>query len=69
MANKLLFSFIRDYDEDIILLISNNHKDLEDYLKTNYDWYYIHIYDNYVSIRVKEGYVEESASLKWIKQI
>ena len=68
MTNKLLFTLIEDYGEDIIL-ISNNHKDLEDYLKTNYDWYYIHIYDDYVSIRVREGYEKETASLKWIKQI
>jgi len=68
MTNKLLFKLDRDRN-DTIVLIANNHKDLEDYLNTNYDWYRIIINDDSVRIIEREGYETEFATLEWVKHI
>jgi len=36
IINKLVFTLKNDFGSDIVL-IANNHKDLEDHLKENYD--------------------------------
>lgn len=66
--NKLLFKLEVYFGEDITL-ISNNHKDLEDYLKENYDWYRVEVKDDSVVIEMREGYEKEFASLEWVKHI
>jgi len=66
--NKLLFKLERDFNDDITL-VSNNHKDLEDYLKENYDWYKVEVKDDSVIIKEREGYENEFASLEWVKHI
>ena len=66
--NKLLFKLERDFIEDIIL-ISNNHKDLEDYLRNNYDWYSIDVNEHHVIIKEHSSYESEIADLKWVKQV
>ena len=38
--NKLLLTLKRDYNDSIIL-VANNRKDLEDYLRSNYNFYKI----------------------------
>lgn len=68
MANKLLFQLDINFGEKI-KLVANNHKDLEDYLRENYDWYKITVYDDYVRIIERQGYESEVASLEWIKEI
>lgn len=65
--NKLLFHYERPFNDDIVL-IANNHKDLEYYLKTNYDWY-IEMKDSAVKIIEAHGYESEYATLTWIKHI
>lgn len=66
--NKLLFTLERDWDDPIIL-VANNHKDLEDYLRTNYDWYSIEVKEDHVNIKTRLGYETEVAQLKWVKHI
>jgi len=66
--NKLLFTLKNYWGSDIVL-IANNHKDLEDYLKENYDWYKVEIKEDSVIIKTREGYESEFANLEWIKHI
>ena len=66
--NKLLFKLERDYNDDLIL-IANNHYDLEDYLNKNYDWHNIEVKQNIVIIKEREGYANDIASLRWVKSI
>jgi len=66
--NKLLFIFERDFNEDIVL-IAYNHKDLEDYLNNNYDWFEIEVSETNVIIREREGYLTEVVTLNWAKHI
>ena len=66
--NKLLFHFERDFNDDITL-IANNHKDLEDYLEANCNWYRITIKDDLVSIIENDGFNTEYVNLKWVKHI
>lgn len=66
--NKLLFTLKRDFNDDIIL-VANNAKDLEDYLRTNYDFYSFSIYENYVQIIARPGSEDEFANLQWVKHI
>ena len=68
MSNKLVFKLKRDFNDDI-LLISNNHKDLEDYLNSNYDWYKIEVKEESVIVKTREGYENEIGTLEWVKQI
>jgi hypothetical protein len=66
--NKLLLTLKRDYNDSIIL-VANNHKDLEDYLRSNYDFYKININDDSVIIVARENYETEYGTLEWIRQV
>ena len=65
--NKLLFKLQRNFNDDITF-VCNNVKDLEDYLDT-YDWFSFTIYKDVVSIKERDGYENEIATIEWIKQI
>lgn len=67
--NKLLFTLKRNVFNDDIILVANNAKDLEDYLRTNYDFYSFSIYENYVQIIERPGSEDEFANLQWIKHV
>ena len=66
--NKLLFKLERSFNENITL-ITNNHKDLEDYLNENYDWYKIEVKEDSVIIKEREGYENDTALLEWVKHV
>ncbi len=66
--NKLVFTLKNDWGSDIVL-IANNHKDLEDYLNSNYDWFRIEVKEDSVIIKEREGYENEIATLEWVKHI
>ena len=66
--NKLVFTLKNDWGSDIVL-IANNHKDLEDYLNSNYDWVRIELKEDTVIIKEREGYENEIATLEWVKHI
>ena len=66
--NKLLFKLEIDFGTDIVL-IANNHKDLEDYLINNYDWYSLDVKEDSVVIKCREGYENDYATLEWVKHI
>ena len=66
--NKLLLTLKRDYNDSIIL-VANNHKDFEDYLRLNYDFHKITVRDDSVSIIAREGYETEFGTLEWIRQV
>ena len=66
--NKLLFTLRNDFGSDISL-IANNHKDLEDYLNSEYDWVWIEVKEDSVIIKMGEGYEREVANLHWVKHI
>lgn len=66
--NKLVFKLEIDFGTDIVL-IANNHRDLEDYLRKNYDWYSIEVKEESVMIKCREGYETDVASLEWVKHI
>mgnify|MGYP003629226439 FL=1 len=66
--NKLLFKLERNFNDNITL-ITNNHKDLEDYLNKNYDWYKIEVKEDSVIIKEREGYENDIALLEWVKHI
>ena len=66
--NKLVFTLKNDWGSDIVL-IANNHKDLEDYLNSNYDWFRIEVKEDSVIIKAREGYENEIATLEWVKHI
>jgi len=66
--NKLVFTLKNDWGSDIVL-IANNHKDLEDYLNSNYDWVRIEVKEDSVIIKEREGFENEIATLEWVKHI
>ena len=66
--NKLLFKLERSFNDDITL-ITNNHKDLEDYLNENYDWYKIEVKEDSVIIKECIGYENDIALLEWVKHV
>ncbi len=66
--NKLLFTLKNDWGSDIVL-IANNHKDLEYHLKESYDWYRVEVKEDSVIIKMREGYENEYAILEWVKSI
>lgn len=66
--NKLLLTLKRDYNDSIIL-VANNRKDLEDYLRSNYNFYKITVRDDSVSIVAREGYETEFGTLEWIRHV
>ena len=66
--NKLSFKLERQFNDNITL-IANNHKDLEDYLNENYDWYKIEVKEGSVVIKEREGYENDIALLEWVKQV
>jgi hypothetical protein len=66
--NKLLFKLERNFNDNITLIV-NNHKDLEDYLNENYDWYKIEMKEDNVIIKEREGYENDIALLEWVKHV
>tara|TARA_R110000796_G_scaffold270_4_gene1022 strand:+ start:645 stop:848 length:204 start_codon:yes stop_codon:yes gene_type:complete len=66
--NKLLFKLELDFNDNITL-ITNNHKDLEDYLNENYNWYKIEVKEDSVIIKEREGFENEIALLEWVKHV
>ena len=66
--NKLLFHLEVDFGNNVTL-IANNHKDLEEYLRVNYDWHSIEINEDSVLIKEWSGAVSQIASLTWVKHI
>jgi len=66
--NKLLFTLKIDWGSDVVL-IANNHKDLEDYLNSNYDWFKIEVKEDSVIIKERDGYENEIATIEWVKHI
>tara|TARA_R110002072_G_scaffold136006_4_gene277813 strand:+ start:566 stop:769 length:204 start_codon:yes stop_codon:yes gene_type:complete len=66
--NKLVFTLRRNWGSDLVL-IANNHKDLEDHLNENYDWYNIEMKQNTVRVTTNAGYESEFATLEWVKHI
>ena len=66
--NKLVFTLENDWGKDLVL-VANNHKDLEDYLTLNYDWHKFSVEQFGVPIVTREGCEPELAALKWVKHI
>ena len=66
--NKLLFKLERSFNDNITLT-TNNHKDLEDYLNKNYDWYKIEVKVDSVIIKECIGYENDIALLEWVKHV
>ena len=66
--NKLLVTIEIDFSESIIF-VANNHKDVEEYLTKECDFYSVTIGDDFVIIQQRPGYEKISGTLKWIKHI
>ena len=66
--NKLLFKLEIPFGTSITL-IANNHKDLEDYLRHNYDFYSIEIKEDIAIIQERSGYGKDYVTLEWIRHI
>jgi hypothetical protein len=66
--NKILFYYERQWDDNIIF-IANNHRDVEDYLKSNYDWHNISVTEDSVCIVELPGCATDYVELKWVKHI
>lgn len=66
--NKLLFKLDIEFGT-AITLIANNHKDLEDYLKENYNFHSIKIEEDSVIIEEAYGYKKDYGTLEWVKHI
>jgi hypothetical protein len=66
--NKLLFHYDVDFGEDIIL-IANNHKDLEDYLESELKYVNVRVTDTQVIFKEREWSDTSVVELKWIKHI
>jgi len=66
--NKLLFKLNIPFGISITL-IANNHKDLEDYLKENYNFHSIEIKEDIAIIQQERGYEKDYVSLEWVKHI
>jgi len=68
MANKLLFTLERDYNDNI-KVIANNHKDLEDYLRASYEWYKLEVLDDIVRVVEVQGFETIIGTIEWVKHI
>ena len=66
--NKLLFKLEIPFGTSITL-IANNHKDLEDYLRENYDFHSIEIKEDIAIIQEVIGYEKDYVTLEWVKHI
>ena len=66
--NKLLFKLEIPFGTSITL-IANNHKDLEDYLRENYDFHSIEIKEDIAIIQEVRGYEKDYVTLEWIRHI
>ena len=66
--NKLIFTLKDDFCDDIVL-IANNHKDLEEYLEANFGWVDVRFQEDCVSVR--KGYDDSVvyADIQWVKHI
>ena len=69
--NKLLFKLEIPFGTSgtSITLIANNHKDLEDYLRENYDFHSIEIKEDIAIIQEVRGYEKDYVTLEWVKHI
>ena len=68
MANKILFKLEGGWN-DSVTLIANNHKDLQEYLIKEYNWYKINISEDSATIVRVDGFEKEYASIEWVTQI
>ena len=68
MMNKLVFTLKNDWGSDLVL-IANNHNDLEYHLNNHEDLYMIEVKQDVVIIKMREGAESEFASLEWVKHI
>jgi hypothetical protein len=67
--NKLLFHYDVHFGEDIIL-IANNHKDLEEYLEFELKYRNVRVTDTQAIFKENEWSDDTSVvELKWIKHI
>ena len=67
--NKLLFQFEQQFNDDIIL-VANNEKDLEDYLRSEYpEWHSINIVGDHVAFKQWKNSPTEYGKLTWVKHI
>ena len=66
--NKLIFTLKDDFRDDIVL-IANNQKDLEDYIRKNYRWLGVRFHEYEVLIVKGIGHHELIATLQWVKHI
>lgn len=66
MKNKLLFEYKENWGNDYAF-VADNHKDLEEYLKTIF--HKVSIEDDIVYFKQSEWSDEESVTLKWVKHI
>lgn len=65
MNYKLVFELKRRFDSDIIL-VANNHRDLESYLREECDFYFVETFNEQtVKIIEREGLEPVYASLRW----
>ena len=65
--NLLLFVWQRQFHDDVIV-VANNHKDLEDYLNT-LGLYNVEIASEYVRITACAGYERDYIELKWVRKV
>jgi len=63
--NKILFN----YNEDDIILVANNEKDLLDYFEKNFDWYNVEIVDNKFVITERPGFATVYVDIVWVTHI
>jgi hypothetical protein len=63
-----LFHYNVDFGEDIIL-IANNHKDLEDYLESELKYVNVRVTDTQAIFKEREWTDTSVVELKWIKHI
>lgn len=66
--NKLLFHYDVHFGDDIIL-IANNHKDLEDYLELELKYVNVRVTDTKAIFKEREWEETSVVELKWIKHI
>lgn len=66
--NKLLFIW-EELFCDPVKIVADNHKDLEDYLRKTYDWYWLSVSEKSVSFRERPGYEIIDVPLEWVKHI
>lgn len=64
--NKILFNY---NEQDDIILVANNEKDLLDYFEKNFDWYNVEIVDNQFAITERPGFATVYVDIVWVTHI